>query len=246
MNGAALPILFVGRGVAGEARSVCEALLRTGAPAFVLHVADPDPGREPASIDEDPLQGMIRLCGYPERPEALRDRLRELEPAVVVTRELLTWEADVAPWLDALRAASAAGAALVLLEQTGLGAVTPSAEVLAIGERIWELLPERYTRDPESGATVASFRDAFAARATPPRNTLLQRLREGFELELCAQFGFLAEAFVSGPIAGCFDEQQARDQRFLKQIADVDERRLESGSAVALHLIARIDPAGAH
>lgn len=67
-------------------------------------------------------------------------------------------------------------------------------------------------------------------------------MREGFELELCAQFGFLAEAFVSGPIAGCFDVGNARDERFLKQIADVDERRLEAGSASALHLIARIDP----
>jgi hypothetical protein len=243
-NGGALRILLVGPGVAGQARALCEALVRAGTPAFELHVADPEARRELAPFDDDPLQGMIRRSGHPERPEALREGLRELEPAVVVTRELLTWQTDVAPWLDVLQEASAAGTALVLLEQTGLGAVTPSAELGAIGERIWELLPERYTRDPESGATVASFREAFAARATPPPNGLLRRLREGFELELCAQFGFLAEAFVSGPIAGCFDEHQPRDQRFLKQIADVDERRLESGQAAALHLIARIDPAG--
>lgn len=241
-NGAPLPILLVGSGVAGEARDVAEALVRAGTAAFVLHVADRDGASCGSALDDDPLQGMIRQCAFPERAESLRNRLRELEPAVVVTRELLTWQVDVTPWLDALREASGAGTALVLLEQTGLGAVTPSAELVAIGERIWELLPERYTRDPESGAPIASFGEAFAARATPPRNALLRRLREGFELELCAQFGFLAEAFVSGPIAGCFDAGQARDQRFLKQIADVDERRLESGSAAALHLIARIDP----
>jgi hypothetical protein len=243
-NDGALRILLVGPGVAGQARDLCEALVRAGTPAFELHVADPDARRELAPLGDDPLREMIRRGGHPDRPETLRERLRELEPAVVVTRELLTWQADVAPWLDVLREASAAGTALVLLEQTGLGAVTPSAELGAIGERIWELLPERYTRDPESGSKVASFREAFAARATPPPNGLLRRLREGFELELCAQFGFLAEAFVSGPIASCFDEQQPRDQRFLKQIADVDERRLESGQAAALHLVARIDPAG--
>jgi hypothetical protein len=243
-NDGALRILLVGPGVAGQARDLCEALVRAGTPAFELHVADPDARRELAPLGDDPLREMIRRGGHPDRPETLRERLRELEPAVVVTRELLTWQADVAPWLDVLQEASAAGTALVLLEQTGLGAVTPSAELGAIGERIWELLPERYTRDPESGSKVSSFREAFAARATPPPNGLLRRLREGFELELCAQFGFLAEAFVSGPIASCFDEQQPRDQRFLKQIADVDERRLESGQAAALHLVARIDPAG--
>ena len=195
-----------------------------------------------APSEDDPLRGILRRRAFPDRPEALRDTLIEVAPAVVLTRELLTGQADVAPWLEVLRAATAAGAALVLLEQTGQGAVTPSAELLSIGERIWELLPERYTRDPATGEAIGSFREAFAARATAPRNQLLSRLREGFSLELCAQFGFLAEAFVSGPIAGCFDPSQARDQRFLKQIADVDERRLESGSAGALHLIARVDP----
>ncbi len=241
-NGPALPILLVGRGVAATARPLAEALLRSGAPSFVVHVADPGGTATFPARDDDPLRGILERCAFPERPEALSALLRELAPAAVVAQDFLTWQPDVTEWLSELRTASASGTCLVFLEQTGLGQVAPSAALAAVGERIWELLPERYTREPGSGAPVASFREAFARRATPPCNELLRRLREGFELELCAQFGFLAEAFVSGPIAGCFDVGNARDERFLKQIADVDERRLEAGSASALHLIARIDP----
>lgn len=238
-------ILLAGRGVAAESRAFAESLLRSGSPEFVLYVADPDGAVPRFDRGEDPLRGRIRDRALPDRPQVLQACLNELEPAVVVTRELLTWQADVAPWLDVLRGASEGGAALVLLEQTGLGRVIPDDAFAAIGERIWELLPERYARDPETGRRLERFRDAFAARPTPPRNALLQQLRAGFELELFARFGFLAEAFVRGPIAGHFDPKQARDRRFIDQIADVDERRLESGSGSPLYLVARIDPAEA-
>ncbi len=240
-----LSILLVGRGVAAESRALAASLVRAGAPDFVLHVSDPAATAQRFDAVDDPLCGRVRGRAFPEQPEALRACLRELEPAVVVTREFLTWQDDVAPWLDALRSASGGGSAIVLLEQAGLGAVTPDDALAAIGERIWALLPERYTHAPATGRRIGSFRDAFAARERPPRNELLRRLREGFELELLARFGFLAEAFVRGPIAGCFDPEQARDRRFIQQIADVDERRLEAGSA-AFYLVARVDPAEAH
>ena len=195
--------------------------------------------------EEDPLRDTLQICPAPDSPEGLGFLLRTLAPAAVISRDFLTWRQDAELWLGELAAASAFGTSLLFLEETGHGEVTPSAEVAAVGERIWELLPERYTREPASGTAVESFRDAFARRPAPPRNELLRRLRQHFELELCAQFGFLAEAFVSGPIAACFDAGAARDQRFLKQIADLDERRLESGSASALHLIARVDPIAA-
>jgi len=244
-HGAPLPILLIGRGVTLRARPLAEALVRIGSPSFVIHVADPDDATPLDGREDDSLREMLARCVYPERPDALRRLLDTLAPAALVSRDFLTWQPDLEAWLGELRKANAGGTCLVLLEQTGLGPVTPSPELTAIGERIWELLPERYTRNLVTGIPVASFREAFAGRSTPPRNDLLRRLREGFELELCAQFGFLSEAFVSGPIAACFDAKNPRDQRFLKQIADVDERRLESGSAAALHLIARIDPAAA-
>ncbi len=244
-GGAPLAILLVGNGATAVARPLAEDLLRIGAPNFVLHVADPI-ARSLASLrEEDPLRDTLQVCPAPESPEGLGFLLRTLAPAAVISRDFLTWRQDADLWLGELAAASAFGTSLLFLEETGHGEVTPSAEVAAVGERIWELLPERYTREPASGAVVESFRDAFARRPAPPRNELLRRLRQHFELELCAQFGFLAEAFVSGPIAACFDAGAARDQRFLKQIADLDERRLESGSASALHLIARVDPIAA-
>lgn len=244
-HGAPLSILLIGRGVSRRARPLADALVKIGAPSFVIHVADPGDVTPLEGRDDDSLRGMLTRCDLPDRPDALRRLLDALAPAALVGCDFLTWQPEVETWLAELRRSNAAGTCLVLLEQTGLGRVTPSPELAAIGERIWELLPERYTRSAVTGAPVASFREAFASRATPPRNELLRHLREGFELELCAQFGFLAEAFVSGPIAGCFDAENPRDQRFLKQIADVDERRLEAGSASALHLIARIDPAAA-
>lgn len=237
-----LAILLVGNGASDLARPLAEDLLRIGAPAFVLHVADPIAQTTAVHREEDPLRDTLQVCPAPESPEALGFLLRTFAPAAVVSRDFLTWQPDPDRWLGELAAASASGTSLLFLEETGHGEITPSAEVAAVGERIWELLPERYTRAPGSGAPVESFREAFAGRPIPPRNELLRRLRRTFDLELCAQFGFLAEAFISGPIAACFDADAARDQRFLKQIADLDERRLESGSAAALHLIARVDP----
>ena len=244
-GGAPLAILLVGNGATAVARPLAEDLLRIGAPNFVLHVADPIARSLAPLREEDPLRDTLQICPAPDSPEGLGFLLRTLAPAAVISRDFLTWRQDAELWLGELAAASAFGTSLLFLEETGHGEVTPSAEVAAVGERIWELLPERYTREPASGTAVESFRDAFARRPAPPRNELLRRLRQHFELELCAQFGFLAEAFVSGPIAACFDAGAARDQRFLKQIADLDERRLESGSASALHLIARVDPIAA-
>ena len=241
-----LSILLAGRGVAAESRALAESLVRAGAPEFVLHVSDPKEPTPRFDAIDDPLCGRVRGRAFPATPEALRACLLELEPAVVVTQELLTWQNDVVPWLEALRSTSDRGSAIVLLEQAGLGPVKPDDAFAAIGERIWELLPERYTRVPATGQRIESFRDALTAGEKPPRNELLRRLREGFDLELLARFGFLAEAFVRGPIAGCFDPQQARDRRFVQQIADVDERRLEAGNASALYLVARVDSAGAH
>jgi len=236
-----LPILMLGHGAAPRARALADDLLRIGAPAFVLHVADADAPPIARRIEDDPLQDTLRMHPLPESPDALAALARRLAPAAVFARDFLTWQPEVDPWLAALRETQAAGACLLLFEETGLGAITPSAEIAAIGERIWAKLPERYTRAPGRDLPVATFGEAFAGRVAAPSNGLMARLRGGFELELCAQFGFLSEAFVAGPVARCFDADNPRDERFLRQIADLDDRRLESGSAPALHLIARID-----
>lgn len=241
-GGKGLPILLLGAGVAAKARSLREDLMRGGSPRFALHVADP---LSPGAVELPAMEGLDESPQSHRAPESageLERLVREVEPAVIVVRDFLTAQREVESWLEVLRGASDAGACLVLLEETGRGAVVPGDEIEAIGQRIWELLPERYTRDPVTETPVASYREAFARRVAPPRNGLLGALRSRFELELCAQFGFLAEAFVSGPIAGCFDAEAARDRRFLEQITDLDDRRVEAGSTAALHLIARVDP----
>ncbi|MFO0689757.1 MAG: hypothetical protein U0900_13700 [Myxococcota bacterium] len=241
-GGPALPILLLGAGTAARARALRDDLARKGAPRFVLHVADP---LSPGALELPLMSGLDeapRSHPAPEDADELAGLLRTVSPAVIVACDFLTTQRVVEPWLEVLSGARDAGACIVLLEETGRGAVVPGEEIEAIGQRIWELLPERYTRDPVTETPVASFRESFARRVTPPRNGLLGALRSRFALELCAQFGFLAEAFVSGPIAGCFDAEAARDRRFLEQITDLDERRVEAGSTEALHLIARIDP----
>jgi len=239
-----LVVLLAGTGAAEVARPLVDELLRTGAPELVLHVADPSCPDAPIGSADDPLRDALRFHAFAQDAVRFRAGLRALAPALVVSRDLLTGQPRVDEWLDALDEARRTGACLVLLEETGLGPIEPGAELTAIGERIWELLPERYTRAPGSAAAPASFAAAFAARPTAPANALLARLRTRFPLELCAQFGCLSEAFVAGPIADCFDPSAARDQRFLRQIADLDERRLEAGGAPALHLIARVEVDG--
>lgn len=241
-GGPALPVLVIGVGAAAKAATLSEGLVRGGAPRFVLHVADP---MDPRDEEDDRLEGSSespQRHAAPQSAAELDVLIRSVSPALIVLRDFLTIQREVESWLAALGRATQAGASLVLLEETGRGLVEPGDEIESIGQRIWELLPERYTRDPVTEKPVGSYREAFARRVAPPRNGLLGALRSRFELELCAQFGLLAEAFVAGPIAGCFDADAARDRRFLEQITDLDDRRVEAGNTAALHLIARVDP----
>jgi hypothetical protein len=235
-------ILLLGPGSGAHARSLADAMLRAGTPSFVLHVADRLAPLGTPDLGDDPLRDTLQTCSSPETAAELESLIQARGPAVIVLRDFLTGQPDVAPWLDVLDRARGSGACLVFLEETGQGEVAPSDEIDAIGQRIWELMPERYTRNPISKTPIKRFREAFAHRSAMPPNGLLRALRARFALELCAQFGFIAEAFVAGPIAGCFDATSARDRRFLEQIAELDDRRVEAGNAVALHLVARVDP----
>jgi hypothetical protein len=59
---------------------------------------------------------------------------------------------------------------------------------------------------------------------------------------MISQFGFLAEPFIASDISENFDSSAPRDLRFLRQVADLDDRKIEAGLAPALHLIALVDP----
>ncbi|MEZ4334903.1 MAG: hypothetical protein R3F35_24360 [Myxococcota bacterium] len=238
----ALTILLLGPGARVAARPLAESLLRGTPSPFVLHCADPCASTIERAREDDPLDAILKAVEFPTSPTALAALVRRLEPAVIVSRDCLTGRSEPAEWLDALETATPRKACLVFLEETGQARAALAPELLAIGERIWELLPERYTRDPVRGRAVASFREAYAPCPASPTGSLLAAIRARFELELFAQFGLLAEAFVAGPVADCFDPTSARDRRFLEQIAELDDRRVEAGAGPALHLVARIDP----
>ena len=67
-------------------------------------------------------------------------------------------------------------------------------------------------------------------------------MRNRFRLGLLTQFGYLAEPFLATPIGDHFDADAARDRRFLRQVADLDDRKIEAGLVPALHWVGLVDP----
>jgi len=252
-----MPLLLLGRGAWNWVATLAEGLIQNGTPPFTIYVCDPA-GRAMANAErlghESPIRAFLRDLPFPSDPARLRASLEAIEPVAVISRDFLSTEARVDPWLDVLASASTAGACLLFSERTGVGTVSTPSELSSVGNRIWELMPERYTRiggNPEAieasaGPTrFASWSEAFGwpqrLGEGAPANDLLARLRNRFRLEMLARFGFLAEAFVSTPIGANFDASAARDRKFLTQIADVDDRKIEAGIVPALHLVAVVD-----
>lgn len=238
-------ILLIGRGAAEAAGAIAESLVRSEIGAFQIHVADPrgEDALETGGLWSDsPLREFVTPVAFPRDPQALEATLERLRPRAIVSRDFLTREADVAPWLACFERATARGASLVLSEGTGTAAVTPPAEVAQVGERIWELMPERYTREAGSNRRIEHWSEAFDAREVARPNELVAGLRERFSLEMFTQFGFLAEPFLASSVGWNFDPEAPRDRRFLGQVADLDDRRIEAGLVPALHLVALVDP----
>ena len=112
--------------------------------------------------------------------------------------------------------------------------------VRTVGDRIWALLPERYAQ--HEGEVLATWSAAFSRVKPGCANDLFEHLRARFRPELSARFGFLIAPFLHAGIAANFDLEAPRDRRFLAQVADLDERRIEAGEAPALHAVTLVDP----
>ncbi len=238
-------ILLIGRGAAEVAGAIAEGLVRHEIGAFHVHVADPrgEHALETVGLPRDsPLHEFVTPIAFPHDPESLAATLESLRPRAIVSRDFLSREADVAPWLACFERATTRGASLIFSEGTGTASVTPPPEVAQVGERIWELMPERYTRQPGTDRRIEHWREAFEAREAARPNELVTALRERFTLEMFTQFGFLAEPFLASAIGWNFDPEAPRDRRFLGQVADLDDRRIEAGLVPALHLVALVDP----
>ena len=242
------PLVLIGRGAWKWAAMLADGLVLNGMPAFLIYVCDPaGEGMSPADGlgHERPIRDFLRNLSFPDSPESLRASLEEIDPAALVSRDFLSTEADVEPWLEVLDSASTNGTCLLFSERTGVGPASAPPEVSLIGDRIWELMPGRYTRLANLSTRYATWSEAFAKSQQEiekvPANDLLSRLRNRFRLEMLARFGFLAESFVATPIGENFDAKATRDRKFLSQVADVDDRKIEAGIVPALHLVAVVD-----
>ena len=241
-DGQPLDLLMIGRRVEHQAARFAEGLMEAGGGEFRLHLASPS-GHARGSVRafESPLEDLLETVDFPETPEALCATLEGLRPSAIICTDFLSDQEDVGPWLSVLEEAATFRACLLIAEKTGLGPIEVPSEMQELGQRIWERMPARYIR-PHDGAPIESWRDAFEALESQPENQLANALREHFLIELSAQFGFLAEPFLTGSIAPNFDPEQARDRRFLQQISDLDDQKIEAGIAPALHLVALVEP----
>ena len=241
------PILLIGFDAVRASEQIAENLLEAGAPPFLLHAADTRPvhnRRDARRPSDAPIYEFLSTETAPADPTELESLIERLKPSVIVFRDFLSREpenAGIEGWLAVLKTATEQGHAVVLSESTGRSVPELPEEMRAIGERIWDRLPERYTQLESASSSLASWREAFDARFAQPANGLCDKLRERQVFELFAQFGFLAESFVRSPIEANFDVEAARDRRFLAQVADLDDRKIEAGLAPALHFIGRID-----
>ncbi|MEM9176011.1 MAG: hypothetical protein AAGC67_12320 [Myxococcota bacterium] len=236
-------VLLIGPDAWLRAAALAEGLIASRPESTEVHVADSTGGPGDLAIDADsPLREVLVPTPSPTDAAALEALLEDLRPAVVVSHSALAEVEDPEAWLSVLEAAAQRRSALLFVEPTGVAPAVVPDEVRAVGDRIWSLLPARYAKPRGAETAFPSWASAFDA-ATPGRpNALFEQLRARFRLELSARFGFLVAPFLHAGLAANFDVAAPRDRRFLEQVADLDERRIEAGEAPALHGLALIDP----
>ena len=235
-------VLLLGHNSAAWTERLAEDLISHESPPFQILQASGEASRSQSSLQDRPIDEFIAATRQPVSPEDFEALIAETRPSVIVSRNFLSGMSDVAPWLDVLRELPRLGPSLIFLESTGVGPITPTDTMIELGDRIWSLMPARYKREgAQTGAAIESWQEAFLKMQPVPNNGLRAALREGFDLEISAQFGFLSEPFLRSPIEQNFNPEAQRDRRFLHQIADLDDRKIEAGDAPALHFVARVD-----
>jgi hypothetical protein len=242
-------IVLIGRGAWSWAGTLAEGLIQNGTPPFMIHIADPDEDESRSGLaisPESPLRDFLKPLRFPETPDDLADSLSALDPSALISRDFLSSYDDITPWLDVLFEFSERGPCLLFSERTGVALDDVPDEIKAVGERIWERMPDRYTQTDDTQPGLVSWHETFMESHSDRGNGLLAALRSRFQLEMLAQFGFLGELFFASPIGENFDVQAARDRKFLDQIADLDDRNIEAGTVPALNLVAIVDCEGEH
>lgn len=233
-------VLLLGPDAWLRAAALAEDLV-TSTEDVLIHVADPRSRPEDLGLDPDsPLRDFLIPTDAPTQPSELATLLDTLRPTLVVSHGHLSNESALEDWLEVLESATQRRTALCFVEATGTPVIEAMDEVRTVGDRIWSLLPERYAQ--HEGEVLASWSAAFSRGKPGCANDLFEHLRARFRPELSARFGFLIAPFLHAGIAANFDLEAPRDRRFLAQVADLDERRIEAGEAPALHAVTLVDP----
>ncbi|MGB0622173.1 MAG: hypothetical protein ACPGVZ_22180 [Myxococcota bacterium] len=233
-------VLLLGPDAWLRAAALAEDLV-TSTEDVQIHVADPRSRPEDLGLDPDsPLRDLLVPTDAPKQPSELATLLDTLRPTLVVSHGHLSNESAPEDWLEVLESATQRRTALCFVEATGTPVIEAMDDVRTVGDRIWSLLPERYAQ--HEGEVLASWSAAFSRGKPGCANDLFEHLRTRFRPELSARFGFLIAPFLHAGIAANFDLEAPRDRRFLAQVADLDERRIEAGEAPALHAVTLVDP----
>ncbi|MDP6978623.1 MAG: hypothetical protein QF570_08470, partial [Myxococcota bacterium] len=155
---------------------------------------------------------------------------------VIVGDGALARSAQVEPVVDALEQAARNGSQVALADRIGHGGSRTANEM---GERIWRLMPERYKHNHLSDQIDAEY-----ATSPEPHHTadVLALLRGRFAFEDFASFGHLVDRFIGPEIGPNFDPEDERDRRFIEQIANLDEAKLDSGALQPLQMVSRLAP----
>lgn len=137
--------------------------------------------------------------------------------------------------MEALVASANDGVRIAVSERVGTANSRTAREM---GDRIWQLMPERYKLNRLTQENESNYWTQEAGLAGD--SDLLSNLRAHFVFEDFASFGHLVDRFVSPEIGPNFDPNDERDRRFIEQISNLDEAKLDSGALDPLHMVARL------
>jgi hypothetical protein len=140
--------------------------------------------------------------------------------------------ADPSDYVAALGAAVRHGAKTIVAERL---ASPHSKLALEMGDRIWQLMPERYKHNRLTDQLASRYGDVPEAETTGLEQLAL--FKSHFDLENFASYGHMIDRFVGPEFGANFDPEDDRDRRFVEQIASLDDAKIEASDLDPLHII---------
>jgi len=236
-------------GVASFEVALARALLDAGHKDFKIRLLSGDPesaAREAAAAEREGVAGNLEV-----RAEALGaqtpGRRAAPEPGfdVVLVPGDLALAADLGALLERAQAQLGTGGVLVVssaIERPRSGAS------LAIAQRIFEGMPDRYKLDHRNGGLPADVDSVLGENGDDdrgrPDEVLPQLLRSKLHFESFVAFGGVGELFLGSRFGPNFDPQRTSDRRFVDQLVRLDDDKVDAGLLKPARMLAvlRADP----